>query len=96
MSNTLVIGQIDKRPDEILLRGLDWASVLAKIGGGVTLQTSSWYGDNCITLSSLSFAGSKTIVKISSGFANNAYIIWNHVILSDNQEYTRGLRVLVE
>lgn len=90
-----VVGTCNKDPQDIIIRALDWSLLLAGIGGGVTISTSTWKTSRDLVLANLSFSGAIASVKISGGVSNNDYTITNHVVLSNGEEYDRSLTIKV-
>jgi len=75
-------------PQAALVYGFDWADWLAE---NDSLATSTWTGDEGITIGNDELDGTETRVLISGGTHKRDYRITNHVVSAQGMEDDRSI-----
>ena len=95
MAATDTLGSRDKDPSDKVDVGLDWDANDFLSNRTATISSSTWTVPSGLTAVTSSNTTTKTVVRLSGGTANRAYVITNHVVLSNAEEFDRSLEIRV-
>lgn len=95
MSQQRTLGTVTKDPDDKTNRGIDWDGDNLLTNRSTTIATSAWTVPVGLTSVAESNTTTTTLIRIGGGTDGSDYIITNHVVLANGEEYDRSIRVKV-